>query len=86
MVNRKIEREILRRVGTVLSPCLVVFLFGGNPRIKTPLNRRETRRTGAAAHQLGFRQFQSNKYLDIATYIQQREQEKLLSLPLFSVS
>jgi hypothetical protein len=32
----------------VLSRCLVVFLFGGNPRIKTPLNRRETRRARAA--------------------------------------
>ena len=27
-----------------LVRCLVVFLFGGNPRIKTLLNRRETRR------------------------------------------
>ena len=23
----------------ILAPCLVVFLFGGNPRIKTPLSK-----------------------------------------------
>jgi hypothetical protein len=29
---------ILQQVDCVGVPCLVVFLFGGNPRIKTPLH------------------------------------------------
>jgi hypothetical protein len=38
------------------------------------------------AHHLGFRQFQSHKYLNLATYLQQREQEKSSLLPLFPTS
>jgi hypothetical protein len=35
-----------------LVRCLVVFLFGGNPRIKTPLNPEETSGTRIRNYQL----------------------------------
>jgi hypothetical protein len=42
------DAHIHHSLPSVLIRCLVVFLFGGNPRIKTPLNLRGTRRARIA--------------------------------------